>query len=66
MEHEIRELAAADVTEMAAFCFRKLAALEARFIALCHRAEKLGIECSDLMGVEVTEIEPAAALRVVN
>jgi hypothetical protein len=66
MEREIKELAAADVTEMAAFCFRKLAALEAKFITLCHRAQKVGIDCSDLMTVEVTEVEPSATLKVIN
>lgn len=66
MEREIRELAETDVTELAAFCFRKLASLEAKFIILCHRAEKLGIDCSDLKTLDVTEAELAASLKVVN
>jgi len=47
-----------DPGEAAAFCMRKLAELEARFIILCHRAEQAGIDCTDLHP-PVTEIEPA-------
>ena len=66
MEREIKQLAETDVIEMTAFCFRKLASLEAKFILLCHRAEKLGIDCSDLKTVEVTEIALAETAGVVN
>lgn len=37
-----------NLEQLAAFCFQKLAGLEARFIILCHRAQAAGIDCSDL------------------
>ncbi|MGQ0563241.1 MAG: hypothetical protein ACT443_15380 [Gemmatimonadota bacterium] len=55
------------ITELATFCFRKVANLEARFIVLCHRAQAAGIECLDLCeGYVATEQEPDEPLRVVN
>jgi hypothetical protein len=66
MDREIRELAEADVTELAAFCFRKLASLEAKFIILCLRAEKLGIDCSDLKAVDASEIVQADTSDVIH
>jgi len=39
-----------NLEQLAAFCFQKLAGLEARFIILCHRAQAAGIDCSDLCG----------------
>ncbi len=46
------------ISELASFCFRKLASLEARFIILCHRAEQAGIPCSDLHPPLVEEQAP--------
>ena len=52
--------------ELAQFCFRKVANLEARFIILCHRAEALGIETADIMGGVVVDPEAGPPLRAVN
>lgn len=61
-DHEIDNL-----EEIAAYCFRRLAALEARFIILCHRASAVGIECTDLCAdVTVETPPPGASLRVMN
>jgi hypothetical protein len=38
----------ASIKEFMAFYLRKLAGLEARFVVLCHRAQEIGIDCSDL------------------
>ena len=51
--------------ELAEFCFRKLANLEARFVILCHRAEALGIETDDIRGFNVADAQPMP-LQVVN
>jgi hypothetical protein len=50
--------------ELAEFCFRKLAKLEARFVILCHRAEALGIQTDDIRGFDVTDAPTAG--QVVN
>lgn len=52
--------------ELAQFCFKKVASLEARFVILCHRAQALGIDTEDIMGVKVVEAETASPLRVLN
>ncbi len=46
--------------ELASFCFRKLANLEARFIILCERISVAGIDCRDLQQVEVPDDERQA------
>lgn len=52
--------------ELAQFCFGKLASLEARFVILCHRAEALGIETGDIIGVKVPDPKAPSPIRVVN
>lgn len=53
--------------EIATFCFHKLAALEARFILLCHRAQAAGIDCTDLYEERLlVAAETGAPLQVVN
>lgn len=52
--------------EGTAFCVRRLASLEAKFIVLCHRAAAAGIDCKDLAMVEgmtITEVSPASAVQ---
>ncbi|MGQ0814101.1 MAG: hypothetical protein ACT4O1_06505 [Gemmatimonadota bacterium] len=71
MDTATREQYEQRITELATFCFRKLANLEARFIALCARAEAAGIDCRDLREVDVRPAksgkdEPDAALRLLN
>ncbi|MGQ0561203.1 MAG: hypothetical protein ACT443_04940 [Gemmatimonadota bacterium] len=54
------------IAELASFCFRRLANLEARFSVLCQRAEALGIDCADLCSDDPVRPEDTAPLRVLN
>jgi hypothetical protein len=54
------------IADLAQFCFRKLASLEARFLILCHRAEALGIETNDIRGVDVVEDRTKSPVGIVN
>ena len=57
------------ITELATFCFRKLAKLEARFVILCERVKAAGIDCSDLQAEsfeDSAEVRVKTAPRVIN
>lgn len=54
------------IADLAQFCFRKLASLEARFIILCHRAEAVGIETDDIRGVDVVDDRTKSHVGIVN
>ena len=53
------------LTELAEFCFKKLANLESRFMILCHRAEAAGIDCSDLHP-PITELTEDPGVKLLN
>ena len=67
MDDENRARWQPSAEDLAGYCFHKLASLEARFIALCYRAQSAGIDCRDLMGVEVRSLDepdaPGSGLR---
>jgi hypothetical protein len=48
-------------SELAAFCFRKMASLEGRFLILCQRAQAVGIDCSDLTDYSVGPADTGAS-----
>ncbi len=56
MESRTREDLELCYSELAAFCFRKVASLEARFVILCQRAQAAGIECEDLNDFKVVPL----------
>jgi hypothetical protein len=47
---ENADLSDITMAELASFCIRKMASLEARFVILCHRAQAAGIDTADLCG----------------
>lgn len=66
MDNATREQYEQRLAELASFCFRKLANLEARFIALCARAQAAGIDCADLQSPDPPGDEMRAPLSMVN
>ena len=66
MDTPTREMHEHNMTELANFCFAKLAKLEARFVILCDRASRAGIDCTDLISESFTQQAEPEPVRLVN